>query len=86
MEILYATAMRRGEVVGLDLADVDLARRWLTLRQTKTRWDRVVPMGERAAAWLTRYLTEARPPPARSARTPVRCSWPPTGSAWGRRG
>jgi integrase/recombinase XerD len=61
MEILYATAMRRGEVVGLDLGDVDLPRRWLTLRNTKNRWDRVVPMGERAAAWLTRYLTEARP-------------------------
>jgi integrase/recombinase XerD len=61
MEILYATAMRRGELVGLDLPDVDLARRWLTLRDTKNRWDRVVPMGERAAAWLTRYLAESRP-------------------------
>ena len=61
MEILYATAMRRGELVNLDLPDVDLARRWLTLRYTKNRWDRVVPMGERAAAWLTRYLSEARP-------------------------
>jgi len=61
MELLYATAMRRGELVGLDLPDVDLARRWLTLRQTKTRWDRVVPMGERAAHWLARYLTESRP-------------------------
>jgi len=61
MEILYATAMRRGELVGLDLPDVDLARRWLTLRNTKNRWDRVVPMGHRAAAWLTRYLSEARP-------------------------
>ena len=61
MELLYATAMRRGEVVGLDLPDVDLARRWLTLRHTKNRWDRVVPMGERAAAWLVRYLADARP-------------------------
>ena len=32
MELLYATAMRRGELVGLDLPDVDLARGWLTLR------------------------------------------------------
>ena len=32
-----------------------------TLRVTKTRWDRVVPMGERAAAWLVRYLSDARP-------------------------
>src|SRR5208283_1433883 len=61
LELLYATAMRRGELVGLDLPDVDLARRWLTLRNTKNRWDRVVPMGERATAWLTRYLTDARP-------------------------
>ena len=50
-----------GELVGLDLPDVDLARGWLTLRVTKTRWDRVVPMGERAAAWLARYLADARP-------------------------
>jgi integrase/recombinase XerD len=61
MELLYATAMRRGEVVGLDLPDIDLARGRLTLRQTKGRWDRVVPMGERASAWLVRYLQDARP-------------------------
>jgi integrase/recombinase XerD len=61
MELLYATAMRRGELIGLDLPDVDLARRWLTLRNTKNRWDRVIPMGERAAAWLSRYLLDARP-------------------------
>jgi len=60
MELLYATAMRRGEVIGLDLPDVDLTRNWLTLRETKTRWDRVVPMGERAGAWLVRYLNDAR--------------------------
>ena len=63
LELLYATAMRRGELVGLDLPDVDLARGWLTLRVTKTRWDRVVPMGERAAAWLVRYLAEVPPAP-----------------------
>jgi integrase/recombinase XerD len=61
LELLYATGMRRGELVGLDLADVDLHRGWLTLRVTKTRWDRVVPMGPRASAWLVRYLGEARP-------------------------
>jgi site-specific recombinase XerD len=43
------------------LADVDLARGWLTLRHTKTRWDRVVPMGERASAWPVRYLAGSRP-------------------------
>lgn len=61
LEVLYATGMRRGELVGLDLADTDLPRRWLTLRHTKNRWDRVVPMGERAAAWVVSYLERARP-------------------------
>jgi integrase/recombinase XerD len=60
MELLYATAMRRGEVIALDLPDVDLGRNWLTLRETKTRYDRVVPMGERAGAWLVHYLNDAR--------------------------
>lgn len=61
LEVLYATAMRRGELVDLDLNDVDLNRRFLTLRETKNRWDRVVPTGERAAAWLVWYLNESRP-------------------------
>ena len=61
LEVLYATAMRRGELVGLHLQDVDLTRNWLTLRDTKTRWDRVVPMGERAGAWVERYLLSSRP-------------------------
>ena len=70
MEILYATAMRRGELVGLDLPDVDLARRWLTLRHTKNRWDRVVPMGERAAAWLDALPERGRGPTSSSAQDP----------------
>jgi integrase/recombinase XerD len=61
LEVLYSAAVRRGELCGLDLQDVDLSRGWLTLRRTKTRYDRVVPMGERATAWVLRYLTEARP-------------------------
>lgn len=82
MELLYATAMRRGEVVGLDLPDVDLARGWLTLRNTKTCSDRVVPMGERAAAWLVRYLAGARPE-LLVGEDPGQCCSPPTGSASG---
>jgi integrase/recombinase XerD len=53
--------LRRGELCGLDLQDVDLSRGWLTLRRTKTRYDRVVPMGERANTWVHRYLAESRP-------------------------
>lgn len=61
LEVLYATAMRRGELVGLDLRDVDLHRGWATLRRTKNKWDRVVPMGERATAWVIEYLDRSRP-------------------------
>ena len=61
LEVLYATAIRRGELVALDLVDTDLARRFLTLRETKTRHDRAVPLGERAAAWLGHYLHDGRP-------------------------
>jgi integrase/recombinase XerD len=48
-----------------------LTRGWLTLRATKTRWDRVVPMGERAAAWLVRYLAESRPRLVRDEAVPA---------------
>ena len=61
LEVLYATAVRRGELVSLDLVDTDLSRRFITLRETKTRRDRAVPLGERAAAWLGHYLNDARP-------------------------
>jgi integrase/recombinase XerD len=61
LEVLYSAAVRRGELCGLDLPDVDLARGWLMLRKTQTRYDRVVPMGERASAWVLRYLAESRP-------------------------
>ncbi len=61
LEVFYATGMRRRELANIDLGDVDLPRRWVTLRETKTYYDRVVPLGERAASWTTRYLTDARP-------------------------
>ncbi len=61
LEVLYATGIRRGELANADLADLDLARGWLTLRHTKNRWDRVVPMGRRANAWVVRYLDDSRP-------------------------
>lgn len=60
MEVLYSTAMRRAELVGLHLIDTDLARKRLTLRDTKTRYDRVVPIGDRGAKWIEHYLSDAR--------------------------
>ncbi|WP_448810291.1 tyrosine recombinase XerC [Agromyces bauzanensis] len=59
-ELLYASALRVSELVGLDLADVDRRRR--TVRVTgKGSKERVVPYGAPAARALDRYLEVARP-------------------------
>jgi integrase/recombinase XerD len=61
MEVLYSTGIRRMELAGLRLYDMDLDGGTLLVRQGKGRKDRVVPIGERAAAWVLKYLAEARP-------------------------
>ncbi|MBA4284864.1 MAG: recombinase XerD [Xanthomonadaceae bacterium] len=61
LETLYSTGLRRMELPALAIYDVDLTRRLVFVREGKGRKDRVVPLGERAAAWLEKYLVEARP-------------------------
>jgi len=61
LETLYSTALRRMELPGLALYDVDLTRRLVMVREGKGRRDRVVPIGARAAAWVDKYLQESRP-------------------------
>jgi len=61
LEVIYATGLRRIEMVNLKLFDLQLDRGLLVVRQGKGKKDRYVPIGERAAAWLTKYIREARP-------------------------
>lgn len=61
LEVLYATGLRRMELAGTAVYDVDLVRGVLWVRHGKGGRERVVPLGERAMAWLDKYLTEARP-------------------------
>jgi integrase/recombinase XerD len=61
METLYATGIRHAEAQKLDLYDVDTPAHRLTVRLGKGQRDRVVPLTETAAHWLTRYVTAARP-------------------------
>lgn len=61
LEALYATALRRAELVNLKLHDIDLARATVRVREGKGRRDRVAPLGARALAWLEKYLQEVRP-------------------------
>ncbi len=61
LELLYSTGLRRMEVAKLARYDLDPNRRLVFVREGKGAKDRVVPIGERALAWLDRYLLEARP-------------------------
>jgi integrase/recombinase XerD len=60
LETFYSTAMRCGELVALEVYDLSAERGVLSIRQGKGRKDRVVPVGERALAWLNKYLTDVR--------------------------
>ena len=61
LETFYSTGIRRRELVHLKLYDVDRERATLTIRQGKGKKDRMIPIGERALAWVGKYLREARP-------------------------
>jgi integrase/recombinase XerD len=61
LEVLYSSGIRKGELISLQLTDLDLERGALMVRQGKGRKDRLVPLGERACAWVRRYLLEVRP-------------------------
>jgi integrase/recombinase XerC len=60
VELLYASALRVSELVGLDIDDVDLDR--LTVRVTgKGAKERVVPFGVPAQRAIVDYLSQSRP-------------------------
>jgi integrase/recombinase XerD len=61
LEVLYSTGMRRMEVAGLKVYDVDFDGCTVLIRQGKGRKDRMVPIGKRALAWMMKYINEARP-------------------------
>jgi integrase/recombinase XerD len=61
VETLYSTGIRRMEVAGLGLYDLDRERRVLFVRQGKGKKDRVVPIGERAIFWIDKYERDVRP-------------------------
>jgi integrase/recombinase XerD len=61
LEVLYSTGIRRAELAGLHLHDIDIERRTLLVRQGKGKKDRLIPIGGRALDWIDRYLLTARP-------------------------
>ena len=61
LETLYSTGIRRMEVIHINLYDIDAERGTLMVRQGKGKKDRMVPIGERALQWITKYRDEIRP-------------------------
>lgn len=61
LETLYNTGMRRMEVIGLKMYDIDFDRGTVLIRQGKGKKDRMTPIGDRALAWIRKYMLEVRP-------------------------
>jgi len=61
LEVFYASGIRRSELTRLEVSDLHHERRTLRVRKGKGHKDRIVPVGERAAHWLSRYCMEVRP-------------------------
>jgi len=60
LELMYATGLRVSELVGITAAQVNLRQGVLRVIG-KGGKERLVPLGDEAAHWLTRYVGEARP-------------------------
>jgi integrase/recombinase XerD len=61
LETFYSTGMRRMELAGLKLYDLDVERGTIMIRQGKGKKDRMIPIGDRALAWIDKYVIEVRP-------------------------
>lgn len=70
MELLYATGARVGELVALDVDDVDLGSRLVRL-MGKGAKERMVPLGVPAARAVARWLEQGRPRLATSTSGPA---------------
>ena len=60
MELLYSTAIRRNELLSLQVYDVDLKDKVLYIRKGKGGSQRVVPLGKSAVVYLKEYLEKIR--------------------------
>lgn len=61
LEVLYATAVRNGELGSLCLPDIDWEHQALWVRLGKGKRSRLIPFGEEALAWMEEYLRRVRP-------------------------
>ena len=60
LELMYASGLRVSELVGLRVLNISLQEHVLRVFG-KGNKERLVPFGEEAGLWLTRYLAQTRP-------------------------
>lgn len=61
LEVLFGCGLRSGELVALDVDDVDLPAGLVIVRRSKGRTTRIVPIAGQARRWLARYAERVRP-------------------------
>jgi integrase/recombinase XerD len=69
IELMYATGMRVSELVTLRPADVHLEASYLTCTGKGDK-QRIVPIGDEASTWVSRYLQQSRSILLRRRRSP----------------
>ena len=70
LELLYATGIRVGELVGIDIDDLDRGRRVVRVFG-KGRKERTVPYGQPAERAVDHWLTDGRPQMVRAGSGPA---------------
>lgn len=58
LSVAYHTGLRRSEILALERRDVDLERRYLTIRKSKSGHSRIVPLTIGAHEALTNWMQE----------------------------
>ena len=61
LETFYSTGIRRLELIQLTVHSIDPERGTVMIRQGKGKKDRMIPIGERAIAWIEAYRDRSRP-------------------------
>lgn len=61
LELMYATGLRVSELVTLPIGQLHLREKFVQILAGKGGKQRLVPMGEAAADYIGRYLTQSRP-------------------------
>jgi integrase/recombinase XerD len=69
LEVLYASGMRVSELVGVKPGDLNLDQGYLTCTGKGDK-QRIVPIGQEAAAWVRRYMRDGRPALLRKRSSP----------------